>query len=155
MDTVKVEQVKFYDNKKRLIKELADRGKDVNNNKFEYWKFYQYENERVASEIETRNGDTLWVGTYDFNNSGNLIRINRKNREKYKNEQFEYDKSNRLIKWSIESNEQPLTENTAYSVSNNSTTYEYSDKGQLIREVTYNHKGDKYRIFIYQYTDRK
>ena len=155
MDTVKVEQVKFYDNKKHLIKELADRGKDLNNNKFEYWKFYQYDNERVLSEIETRNGDTVWVGTYDYDNIGNLIRINRKNREKFKNEQFEYDKSNRLIKWSIESNEYPLTENTGYSVSNNMTAYEYNDKGQLIREVTYNHKGDKYRTFIYQYKDKK
>jgi YD repeat-containing protein len=155
MDTVKVEQVKFYDNKKRLIKELADRGKDVNNDKFEYWKFYQYENERILSAIETRNGDTVWVGTYDYNKSGNLIRINRKNREKYKNEQFEYDKSNRLINWTIDSNENPLIENTSYSVSNNTTAYEYNHKGQLIREVTYNHKGEKYRTFFYQYKDKK
>ena len=144
MDTVKVEQAKFYDNKQLLIKELTDRGKDVNNNKYEFWKFYQYENDRVLSEIETRNGDTVWVGAYDYNNSGNLIRINRKNREKYKNEQFEYDRSNRLIKWTIESNEYPLTGNTSFSVCNNTTTYEYNDKGQLIREVTYNHKVDKY-----------
>lgn len=155
MDTVKVEQVKFYDNKKRLIKELAERGKDLNNDKFEYWKFYQYENERILSAIETRNGDTVWVGTYDYNKSGNLIRINRKNREKYKNEQFEYDKSNRLINWTIDSNENPLTENTSYSVSNNTTAYEYNHKGQLIREVTYNHKGEKYRTFFYQYKDKK
>ena len=155
MDTVKVEQVKFYDNKKRLIKELAERGKDLNNDKFEYWKFYQYENERLLSAIETRNGDTVWVGTYDYNKSGNLIRINRKNREKYKNEQFEYDKSNRLINWAIDSNENPLTENTSYSVSNNTTAYEYNHKGQLIREVTYNHKGEKYRTFFYQYKDKK
>jgi len=155
MDTVKVEQVKFYDSNKRLIKELADRGMDLSSNKFENWKFYNYENERILSEIETSNGDTVWAGTYNYDNSGNLIRINRKNREKYENEQFEYDKSNRLKKWSIESNEYPLTENTAYSVSKNTTAYEYNDKGQLIREVTYNHKGDKYRTFIYQYKDKK
>jgi hypothetical protein len=150
-DTIKVVQIKYYDEHNNLIKELSDKGSDVNGNKYECWKNYQIENGKIIKEIETNNGNTTWIGSYKYDLKNNLVTINRIQEELYENELMEYNSKNQLTKKTIESNRYPLTENTFYSVCNNTTIYKYDNLDRLIEEITYNHKGEIYRTFLYDY----
>jgi YD repeat-containing protein len=155
LSNVNVEQVKFYDKNNHLIKELSDRGADINGNKYESWKYYTYENSRITNETELRNRDTVWTGKYNYDTNGNLISIKRQNGQKYENETFQYDQLKRVTKKSIENNVYPLTEDvSSFSVSNNSTTFKYDDKGRVTEEITYNHLGKEYRRFVYEYQQK-
>jgi hypothetical protein len=150
-DTVKVEQVKFYDSDNNLIKELEDSGTDFNGNKFELWKFYEYQEGVVKKEIEKRNEDTVWVGTYTYNSNYNLSRIEYWRDNKYRFIDYEYSEDGKLIEKQTESNLYELTDSTIISLNNSSTVYEYDSQGRLLKELTYNHRGELYREFVYRY----
>lgn len=155
MDTIKFVQIKYYDEHNNLIKELSDKGSDVYGNKYECWKNYQIESGKISKEIETNNGNATWIGSYKYDLKNNLVTINRIQEELYENEIMEYNSKNQLTKKTIESNKYPLTENTFYSVCNNSTIYKYDNLGRLIKEITYNHKGEIYRTYLYDYDCKK
>jgi len=155
MDTIKVEQIRFYDENNHLIKELSDKGTDVYGKPYEFWKYYIYENDKIANEITMRNNDTVWVGKYFYNEAGYLVSIYRKNGQKYQKETFEYDQSGKLIKEKIEDNTYPLTKDVSFSRDNNSKTFLYNEQGKLIEEIRYNHKGEellKYK-YVYEYEE--
>ena len=150
-----VELVKFYDKNNHLIKELSDKGGDIDGNRYEFWKYYTYENSRIANETVLRNKDTVWKGNYCYDINGNLISIKRQNGQKYENETFQYDQLKRVIKKSIENNQYTLKEDVSFSVNNNSTTFKYDDKGRVTEEITYNHLGKEYRRFVYEYQQKE
>ncbi|MFW5982860.1 MAG: hypothetical protein ACOCQ4_00010 [bacterium] len=50
----------------------------IDRNKYECWKFYEYEENRISLEIEKRNYSIAWTGYYNYGNKGNLISIKRK-----------------------------------------------------------------------------
>lgn len=147
---LKFEQVKFYDKNNNLIKILSDSGTDVEGNNWEKWKFYYYENGKIAKEIEKQNDKIIWTGIYEYDENNNLVSIKRKNQRNYENELFRYDKNKRLIEQSIK-NEEILNENVSFSVKNNSTTYKYDKMGRQIEEITFNHKGKEHRHFTNKY----
>ena len=150
LDTVKIEQIKFY-NSEKLVKERIQKGKDVNQNEFEFWKIYVYKDNKIEKEIEIRNNDTIWVGKYLYDLKGRLIKIERKKEGKFFNEFYEYDSFDNLIKKRLESNKYQMNENTSFSVNNNLKKYEYDNEQNLIKEITFNHKGKKYRTINYTY----
>ena len=150
LDTVKIEQIKFY-NSEKLVKERIQKGKDVNQNEFEFWKIYDYKDNKIEKEIEIRNIDTIWVGKYLYDLKGRLIKIERKKEGKFFNEFYEYDSFDNLIKKRLESNKYQMNENTSFSVNNNLKKYEYDNEQNLIKEITFNHKGKKYRTINYTY----
>ncbi|WP_282074839.1 hypothetical protein [Maribacter aquivivus] len=151
LDTIKVKQIKFYDNDNVLFKERIRKGTRTSGNGYESWKIYTYENSRLDTEIELMDLDTVWIGKYKYNTQGQLVQILRKNGKEYFNEFFEYDKLNNLSKKTLESNKYPLNENTSFSVHNNVTDFKYdNNNNNLIKEITFNHKGQKYRTVEYE-----
>ena len=155
LDTVKFEQIKYYDKKNNLIMELVDSGKDSKGKIFESWKNYIYSNEKIIKDIELKNNDTIWVGTYKYDNRGNLIEINKVRHELYENEKFEYNVNNQVIRKIIKANKYPLSKNTSYHVKNHSTTFKYDEQNRLIEEITFNHNGEKFRTFLYEYNNKQ
>ena len=155
IDTIKSEQIKFYDENNRLIKEFIYRSTNNSGKLYEYWKYYLYENNKIVTEITTCTNDTVWVGGYSYDKMGNLIAIIRKNGQKQQKETFEYDQSNSLIKKKIEDNSYPLTKDVSFSATNWSATFLYNEQGKLIEERCYNHKGEEHSKYIYIYEYKK
>ena len=155
IDTIKKEQIKFYDKNKHLIKEFIFRNTNGYGKLYEYWKYYIYEDDKIVTEITTCTNDTAWVGSYSYDKMGNLIAIIRKNGQKQQKETFEYDQSNNLIKKKIEDNSYPLTKDVSFSATNWSATFLYNEQGKLIEEKRYNHKGEEYLKYIYVYEYKK
>lgn len=151
LDTVEFEQIKFYNEKGELSKELFDRGSNMQGDKYEIWKGYSYNDQLISKEFDIKNGDTTWIGNYNYDNKRQLINITRILGKLKEERNFNYNESGQLIKESIESNEYPLTENVSFSVKNNTIRYDYDSQGRLIKEVTLNHKGKVYRTFLYRF----
>jgi YD repeat-containing protein len=151
LDTAKFEQSKFYNESGKLLRELIDRGSNMQGDKYEIWRDYSYNDQLISKEIDTENGDTTWIGNYNYDDIGRLINITRILGKLKEQTNFIYNERGQLIKESIESNEYPLTEDLSFSVKNNTTTYDYDSQGRLIKEVTLNHKGKVYRTFLYSF----
>ncbi|HBN06515.1 MAG TPA: hypothetical protein DD434_12115, partial [Bacteroidales bacterium] len=62
LDTIKFDQIFFYDKKNRLIKERTEKGNYVPGEEFEIWKLYTYKDSLINTEITLRNNDTTWIG---------------------------------------------------------------------------------------------
>jgi len=154
-DTIKFEQTKFYNSINLLKKELIQKGNDVEGIYFETWKEYEYTDNQIIKEIETRNSDTIWIGKYNYNSDNNLSRIERKSGNKFEIEDFEYNKFNRIKKHTIQSNEHKIDKYTSYSVNNNSTEYIYYDNGLIKEKVHFNHLGEVRWKYIYEYETKK
>ena len=149
LDTVKFEQIKFYNERAKLSKELIDRGSNMLGDKYEIWRSYSYDDKLISKEFDIKNGDTTWIGNYNYDDKGNLINITRILGKLKEETNYIYNEKGQLITESIESNEYSLTEDLSFSVKNNMTTYDYDSQGRLIKEVTLNHKGKVYRSFLY------
>lgn len=154
LDTVKFQQTKFYNDDNHLVKELVNSGTDAYGENYEYWKHYTYKNNRIDKEIETRNGDTVWVGDYSYTSTGKVSEVKRVNGDKFEIEKFKYDQQGNLIKESIENNQYELTNSTLYNVYNNAVEYKYNNDSRLVEKSIYNHKGDLYRRYSYKYKRR-
>lgn len=150
-DTVKVEQIKFYNSNNDLIKELSDSGTDLNGDKFEVWKYYTYQDGLAKKEIEKRNEDTVWIGTYNYNLHNDLSRIEYWRGDKYRFIDYEYSEDGKLLEKHTESNLYELSDSTLISLNNSTTVYEYDSQGRLEKESTYNHREELYRKFVYSY----
>lgn len=150
-DTVKVEQINFYDSDNQLVKELIDSGRNFYGEDFEVWKYYQYQNGLIKKETEIRNDDTVWVGTHNYNSNNDLTRIEYWREDKYRFIAYKYSTEGKLIGKYLESNLYELTDSTIISLNNSSTVYEYDSHGRLLKESTYNHRGELYRKFVYRY----
>jgi hypothetical protein len=150
IDTVKIDKIKFYNSNNMLIKERIQKGKDINQNEFEFWKTYNYKDNKIENEIEFRNTDTIWKGKYLYDIKGRLIKIERKKESKFFNEYYEYDNSSNLIRKRLESNKYPIEENTSFMVNNYVRKYEYDKGNNLIKEIAFNHKGDNYQTIEYE-----
>lgn len=146
----KFEQIKFYDKNNKLIKELSDTGTNIEGNKWEKWIYYSYKKYKRIKEIEKSNGKIIWIGEYKYDSQDNLVSIERKNNFKFEIEEYQYDKQKRIIRESIR-NDEELEDNVSFSAKNNSTIFKYDKHGKIVEETTFNHKGEKYRSFIYKY----
>ena len=155
IDTVKVDQIYFYDSKNRLVKERTDSGKSMDGEEFEIWKYYEYLNNKINSEITLRNNDTVWIGNYDYDLNGNLIKIHRVRKEVYETELFKYNQDNKLIEEEIISTANPITPKVSFSAGNNVRKYEYDSTGFKISETVYNHKGKVQIMTIFQKINKK
>jgi YD repeat-containing protein len=151
LDTAKFEQIKFYNESGKKTRELVDRGSNMQGNKYEIWRTYSYNDELINKEFDIKNGDTTWIGNYNYDDKGQLINITRTLGKLKEEKIFVFNGHGQLIKESIESNQYPLTEDVSFSAKNNTTTYDYDSIGRLIKEVTLNHKGKVYRTFLYSY----
>lgn len=145
-DTVNFEQVHFYDEQNRLIREQT-----MKSDSYVAWKEYRYRFDKVLEEIEIGNGDTVWVGGYRYDDSGRILSIQRARGHLYENEFFKYDSVGNLAERKIDSNKYPLNEKTIFSVENNRTVYKYSSSGRLEKEIIYDHNDREYQRFIYVY----
>lgn len=139
LDTVKVEQVKFYDSDNNLVKELIRKGKKVNYDKFEVWRIYTYKNENIYNEFEIRNTDTIWKNRFFYDKKNRLTKIYRKHDSITFNETFEYNNLNNLIK-KISIGKDNSTKGFVYtSATPHNNIIEYSYEGQeLIEQKTLN-----------------
>lgn len=155
LDTVKVDQIYFYDSKNRLIKERTDSGKGMNGEDFAIWKYYEYSDNKINKEITLRNNDTVWIGNYDYDLNGNLIKIHRVRKEVFETELFKYNQDNKLIEEEIISTANPITPEVSFSAGNNVRKYKYDSTGLKISETVYNHKGKVQIITIFQKIDKK
>jgi hypothetical protein len=152
LDTAKFEQIKFYNESSKLYRELVDRGSNMQGDKYEIWRAYSYNDQLIDKEFDIKNGDTTWIGNYNYDDTGKLINITRILGKLKEVKNFVYNENGQLIKESIESNEYDMTsKDWSFNVKNNSTEYQYDDNNRLIKEITYNHKGDIYRTFLYRY----
>lgn len=104
LDTVQYEQTKFYDERGKKSQELIDKGSSMQGEKYEIWRGYSYVDQYISKDYDMNNGDTTWIGNYNYDDKGNLININRI-LGKFKEEtDFVYNKNGLLIKKTIESN---------------------------------------------------
>ena len=155
IDTIQFKQAKFYNEENQLIKELTNSGNSFDGEHFEYWKYYVYDNNHILSDIEMRNNDTIWTGQYLYNDNGNLISIIYTNKkESVKKKKFEYNQFGKLIKESVENDKHLLEKKVSFSVDNNTTVYMYDDRERLVEKIIYNHKGEIYNKFVYEYEDK-
>lgn len=141
VDTVDFDQIFFYDSNNRLIKERTDKRKNVNGEEFEIWKHYTYQDNRIDTEITLKNSDTVWIGNYQYDSVGNLIKIHRVRKKVYETELFKFDKDNLLVEKEIISTANPITPETSFSAGNNTRKYDYDSTGFKTTEIIYNHKG--------------
>jgi YD repeat-containing protein len=141
LDTVKFEQILFYNTAGRLIKERTAKRKDMQGVEFEIWKFYAYTDSLIQSENTLRNSDTLWDGEYSYNSNNELIKIHRTRDDLYETELFKYNENGLLIEKEITSTENPVTPVTSFSAGNNKRTYKYDSDGILTEEAVLNHEG--------------
>ena len=151
LDTVTFKQTKFYDEKYQLTKELIQSGNNVHGEYFEKWKYYFHENNRTIGDVETHNNDTIWKGTYSYDDLGNLLSVISTNNGNVKKSEFEYDKFGNLTKETVERDKHLLAKNVSFCVDNNTITYAYDENKRLLEETKYNHKGDIVNKFVYEY----
>lgn len=150
LDTIKFDQIFFYDKKNRLIKERTDKRNDVHGNEFEIWKLYTYKDSLIKTEITLRNNDTTWIGKYFYNSKNQLIKIHREQNGVYETELFKYNGKGLLIEKEIISTENPVTSETSFSAGNNKRTYKYDSEGIIQEETVFNHKGEVQVKTIYK-----
>jgi hypothetical protein len=141
LDTVKYDQIFFYDTHNRLIKECTNKGNNSNYEHFETWKNYNYLGNKIIREITLTNSDTIWKGKYTYDSKGRLINIYRVRNKVYESEDFKYNEKGLLIEKVITSTENPITPEVSFSAGNNKRTYLYDSTGFLTTEILYNHKG--------------
>jgi uncharacterized protein RhaS with RHS repeats len=140
LDTIKFNQTRFYDKENKLTRELEREGTFPNGQHFETWNHYFYKDNQITEVIVNQNEGLLWNCTYFYDNSGRLKEIRKTRRTVVDSETYTYDKSGRIIEENIQSNEYPLTPETSFSARNNKTLYKYNSLGQLVEEITLNHK---------------
>nr|WP_321235164.1 hypothetical protein [uncultured Psychroserpens sp.] len=150
IETLINEQTKYYNADNVLVKERVDKGSDVNSNPFETWKTYTYKANRIATEIQVRNQDTIWIGTYSYDQDNRLKKISRTNDTLFDNDTFTYNSKGLLVKKTRESNVHKIAKNTSFSVHNTTTVYVYNDANKCISETIYNHLGQTHLEFNYQ-----
>lgn len=155
LDTVKYDQILFYDNQNRLIKKRTDKRKNMDGVDFETWKHFVYLNNKIDREIILTNGDTIWNGKYYYNTNENLIKIHRERKKVYETEFFKYNSAGLLIEKEIISTANPITPETSFSAGNNKRTYEYDSNGFLTIERVLNHKGKVQIKTIYLRNENK
>lgn len=143
IDTIQLDQIFYYDDQNRLIKELKHSGAFMNGTNFEKWNHYKYCGDKIITEITTINSDTEWVGSYIYDSSDNLIEIIRIRDTIYLKETFKYNNEGLLVEKTISSNEYPLEPNVSYSASNNSLTYQFDSTGFITKEIRFSHKGEQ------------
>lgn len=154
LDSVKFEQVFFYDSNNRLIKERTDKRKNMNGEEFEIWKHYSYLNNKIDTEITIQNQDTVWIGRYYYDTFGNVIKIHRVRKKVYETELFKYNKDNVMIEKEIISTANPITPEVAFSAGNNVRKYDYDSTGFKTSEIIYNHNGKAEVKTIYLKIDK-
>jgi hypothetical protein len=155
LDTVKFEQILFYDSYNRLIKERTDKRNDVNGVEFEIWKFYTYKDNLIQTETTLINNDTLWVGEYSYDSNNNLTKIHRVRNGLYETELYKYNKKGLLTEKEILSTENPVTPETSFSAGNNKRTYKYDSDGVLTEETVFNHEGKVQVQTIYKKVEKE
>jgi len=147
MDIIKVKQNKFYDDKKRLTKELI-RNSEI------LWKTYTYKNGKIDEEFKISKNDTLLFGNYFYDNANRLKKIERKKDSTYFIELYQFENNN-LSRKILKSNQYPLDDNVKFSANNSTTEYYYNDDNELIKEIVFDHKGKQYQLIEYQIERKK
>jgi YD repeat-containing protein len=140
LDTIKFDQKKFYDTENRLIKELEREGNFSNGEHFEIWNYYFYKDKRISEVIVKQNLELLWNCKYIYDDKGRLKEKRNVRGTVTDSETYTYDQSDRLLEKKIKNNEYPLTPETSFSARNNKTLYKYNSLGQLVEQITLNHK---------------
>lgn len=142
LDTVSYEQIYFYDDVNRLVKERILKTTNSDDHMVEYWREYTYSGDRISEEVTTFNGHTIWNGVYEYGDDGKLAAIHRTRGNLTENEFFRYDASGKLVEKRISSTENPITPKVGFSAGNNRTVYEYDSSGFLTREILIGHRGN-------------
>jgi hypothetical protein len=140
LDTVKFKQTRFYDTENKIIKELEREGNFANGQHFEIWNQYSYKNQRIDEVLISQNEGLLWTGKYIYDSNGNLKEISKKRNSITDTETFRYDSIGKLVERVISSNEYPLTPEVSHSARNQRVLYKYNSMGQLVEQITLNHK---------------
>jgi len=144
-------QVKFYDQNNRLMKERVDVRRDSVGNPLEYWKYYEYRNNRLVRDVVRSKVDTVWITDYRYNTAGLLVLIQKRNGHLFENVSYEYSDSGLLLKETTLGNRYPITKRTSFSRTNCTKLYEYDNRERLIKKVVLNHQGKPYYTRSYSY----
>ena len=150
LDTIKFDQIFFYDKKNRLIKERTDKHSVMEGVNYEKWVLYTYKDSLKKNEIIIENNDTTWFGKYFYNSKNQLIKIHREKDNEYKAELFKYNEKGLLIEKEILSNKDTITPDGSSIIYNNKTTYKYDNEGIIKEENIFNNKGEVSLKVIYK-----
>ncbi|MBO6523044.1 MAG: hypothetical protein JJ971_04400 [Balneolaceae bacterium] len=142
IDTVSFTQTKYYNALNQLVREMTNSGTDVYGEDFEYWSHYNYENDLIKIEFQTRNRDTIWTGSYSYNSRELLEKIEYWNEENYRFITHRYNENEKLVSKTLESGPEELAENVAFHVNSNKYEFAYDSLGRKSEAKLFNHKDE-------------
>lgn len=137
LDTVKFEQINFYDRENRLVKEKVAERIEAQGDTIKTWNYYTYNRNRIDSLVVKENDGLLWKGVYRYDSTGRLIEVKKNRRDTFENEFYIYDDLGRLIEKQTKTNDKVASPMGTHKVPDTKRAYTYDSTGFQAKEILY------------------
>jgi YD repeat-containing protein len=146
-DTVKFEQIKFYDSQNRLTAEKVDERHDMEEDTISTWNYYTYGGKIKAAVEIKENEIAIWHGLYHYDTKGRLIELEKVRNNDFEIEYYIYNDSGQLIEKGTKSNGKLITKIGTFKIPNRKRIYDYDSTGFATKETLYQDDKVELRIF--------